>query len=367
MKLSNIDRQILIQFSFWNKFRAKEFLLMLRKYKDFNTILSLNNNQLEKISFKKEYYQNMVEFTNSKDYKNAHKILDNYQIKTITFFDKDYPELLKEISSPPLVLFYKGTLPLKNDFLVSVVGTRKVTSYGRIVTEKLVSELCDNKIYCVSGLALGVDSIVAKTATEDSYKTFAILGNGLDQIYPLINKNLGHQVIKNLGAIISEFPPGVPALKQNFPQRNRIIAGISKGTIVIEAAEQSGSLITASFANQENRSVFAIPGPIFSEQSKGTNNLIKLGAKPVTSVADILEEFDLEAIKNDEVLENEVEFDNLEQEQIYNLLNTSFPIHVNSIAKKIKLDIPNILSNLMSLELKSAIKNVGAGKYIKNK
>jgi len=203
--------------------------------------------------------------------------------------DEGYPKLLKEITNPPKKLYVKGTL-LKDELCLAIVGTRKPTSYGIEVCKYFTKELTNYGFTIVSGLALGIDSISHQIALENNSRTIAVLGSGLNKITPSTNNNLALKIINN-GAVISEYEPDQDATPYNFPQRNRIIAGLAIGTLVIEAGEKSGALITARLATENNREVFAVPGSIFSIYSKGTNKLICQGAKLVSSPLDILEEF----------------------------------------------------------------------------
>lgn len=357
-----MDDNILKKLAFWPKFRPQVFLKLIKKYKTLDKVLGKNIAELSKF-VPQIYIQEMLDFTRSREFKNAFNILNKYKIKAITYLNKTYPENLREISSFPLVLFYKGKLEIPQN-TIGIVGTRKMSVYGKQACEKIIPELVDAGFSTISGLALGIDSQVARSTLESGGKTFAVLGNGLPNIYPAYNQKIAIQIIKTGGAIISEFPPFYPSFKQNFPQRNRVISGLSSGLLVVEAAESSGSLITASFALEQNKQVYAIPGSIFSNQSKGTNKLIKLGAKPVLSSEDILEDFGIE--KGAQVLEKDLNFDNLEQETVYNLTDPEKAITINQLSLLLKKDISEVSAHITSLELKGLIKNIGMGKYIRN-
>jgi DNA processing protein len=207
-------------------------------------------------------------------------------IKVLTIKDKTYPKLLKEIYAPPALLYIQGKL---SEPCLGIVGSRELSPYGFKTAPKLSFELARKGLTIVSGLAKGIDTLAHQSALKARGKTIAVLGSGLDIIYPKDNQKLSKEIIQT-GAVISEFPLGTPPKRQNFPQRNRIVSGLSRGVLIIEAGERSGSLITARQALEQNRDVFAVPGPINSLTSAGTNGLIKLGAKPVTEVNDILEE-----------------------------------------------------------------------------
>lgn len=211
--------------------------------------------------------------------------------KIITLNDQGYPLLLRNIYDPPFVIFYRGNLPQDEDIAVAMVGSRKATAYGRLMAETLSKDLAEKGVWVVSGMARGIDTWSHKGCLKGGGRTVAVLGSGIDVVYPRENRGLYEEIIAS-GAVVSEFPPGSPPLPQHFPARNRIISGLSRGVIVVEAAEKSGSLITVDFALEQGRDVFAIPGPVTSPLSKGTHKLIRQGAKLVEKAEDILEEYE---------------------------------------------------------------------------
>lgn len=210
-------------------------------------------------------------------------------ISWMTIYDKNYPALLKEIYNPPVILYYRGEIKKEDQQAIAIVGTRKITDYGKTVTRQFSSDLVKVKLTIVSGLASGVDTQAHLAALDAQGRTIAVLGGGLNKIYPHENKGLAERIIKQ-GAVISEFLPNDDPKPGNFPARNRIISGLSLAVLVTEAAEKSGSLITAKLALEQGRDVFAVPGPITSELSKGPIDLIRFGAIPVTNTQEILEE-----------------------------------------------------------------------------
>ncbi|MGI9952002.1 DNA-processing protein DprA [Moorellaceae bacterium AZ2] len=216
--------------------------------------------------------------------------LGNLGVGVLLFSDPVYPQELKNIYNPPPVLYYLGSLDFLENLKVAVVGTRRATPYGLKVAQALARELAEEGVCVVSGLAVGIDAAAHRGALKGKGKTIAVLGCGVDIIYPRQNTLLFQQIARE-GLILSELPLGTPPERRHFPARNRIISGLSRGTVVVEAGERSGALITADFALEQGRDVFAVPGPITSLQSKGTLNLIKQGAKLVTGVQDILEEY----------------------------------------------------------------------------
>ena len=212
-------------------------------------------------------------------------------MKTLSIKNKNYPKLLKEISNPPVNIYVRGDEKILNKSGIAVVGTRNLSAYGEKSTKILVKELVERGFVIVSGLALGIDTIAHQTAIENGGLTIAVLGSSIDDksIYPKENIKLAEEIVKSGGAVISEYPSPFTAKKYTFPQRNRIVSGLSKATVVIEAPEKSGALITAKFALEQNREVFALPGEIFAENSIGTNNLIKQGAQLITSAKEVIE------------------------------------------------------------------------------
>jgi DNA processing protein len=220
--------------------------------------------------------------------------MEKEDIKVTTVYDASYPERLRFIDDNPYLLYYKGSLnEMETGRCLSVVGSRKATSYGKWVAESFVSELCSHGFRIVSGMAYGIDSIAHQTAIKRNQYTIAVLGSGIDVIYPKRNKEL-YRDISERGSVISEFAPGFSPLPFNFPYRNRIISGLSDGILVVEAGEKSGTLITATYGFEQNKEVFAIPGNIDNINARGTNRLIREGAKITICVDDILEEFNLD-------------------------------------------------------------------------
>jgi len=285
-------------------------------------------------------------------------------IGIITLTEPSYPNLLKEIYDPPPFLYYRGRFDDPDEFRLAVVGTRKTTPYGRQVTPEIVRDLAAQKLTIVSGMALGIDSHAHEAAIEAGGRTIAVLGSGIDRssIYPSTNRRLAERIIESGGAVISEFPLGAIGLKHHFPQRNRIISGLSLGTLVIEAGEVSGSLITAKHALEQNREVFAVPGSIHSPTAVGPNNLIKMGARAVTGANDVLESLDLTEVRH--FAENKTIIPESDEEgKILRLLSKE-PIHIDKIIKESKLDPQVVIGTLALMEMKGKTKNLGAMNYI---
>jgi len=284
------------------------------------------------------------------------------KIQTIKKSSRNYPEILKEISDAPKQLYVRGNLPKDHNLNFAIVGTRAASDYGRTLTFKIAKELAELGFNIVSGLALGIDTQAHLGALEGKGRTTAVMGSAIDDnsIYPSENLNLVKKIISSGGAVISEYEPGTKSEIWFFPERNRIISGLSRGVLVVEAPEKSGALITARIALEQNREVFAIPGSIFSKNSIGTNNLIKSGAKMVTTVDDILEELNLTELKTEKRIGKE---ENLtEEEKIILKIIEKEPIHTDKICKISKMAAGQVLSIVSVLEIKGIIKNIG-GKF----
>lgn len=288
-------------------------------------------------------------------------------VSVVTITDPAYPKLLKEIYNPPFVLYYKGNLAAANEQTIAVVGTRKFTHYGKNVTTQIVAELAKQNFCIVSGLAIGIDSLAHLAALKNGQHTIAVLASGLDDenIYPSINRSLLKDILKGGGLVVSEYPLGRPPLRHNFPARNRIISGLSLGTLIVEAGETSGSLITASFSLEQNREVFAIPGALDSPCSVGTNELIKRGAKMVTNVNDILEELNIKKINELEKREDAIP-DTPEEATLLKYLAAA-PLHINDLVAITELTITEVSATLMLLEMKGKARNLGNMVYCRNK
>ncbi len=278
----------------------------------------------------------------------------------ITFWDSDYPSLLRRISDPPLFLFVKGSIAVLKEPCVAIVGTRSPTSYGKAVVENLAAELARNGITIVSGLARGIDTSAHRAVLQAGGKTAAVLGSGVDYVYPEENRHLAEEITAG-GAVISEFPMGTKPEAPYFPRRNRIISGLSLGTLVIEAGAKSGALITADQALEQGREVFAVPGNINSPKSVGCNALIQQGAKLVLKVEDILEELHIESKKPAERPQEPLP--NLSEKELRIYLSLSHePLHIDKIAAASGLPVGEVLGILLSLELKNVVLQT-AGKH----
>lgn len=324
-----------------------------------------------KINFKEFYEADISEYLSLgfdiitsqmiKDSKNIGELcmiseyLIKEEIKFILYNDEDYPEELRLIHNPPVALFVKGVIPNLTS-TIAIIGSRKASSYGKNVAYEFAYELAKKQIVTVSGMARGIDTCAHRGTIDGDGETIAVLGSGFKNIYPPENITLSKE-IENKGCIISEFMPDMMPFPSNFPQRNRIISALSKYVLVIEAGEKSGALITVSFALEQGKDVFAVPGSIFSPMSKGTNNLIRDGAKLITSTKDIFEEFGKDYIVQKYSALNEI------QQHIINLLKGGGGT-LEYLLQNAKFNTSEMLSNLSILESQSILKKLYGNYYI---
>ncbi len=290
--------------------------------------------------------------------------LTKIRAKLITYWDYDYPELLKKIYFPPLILYVKGNFSERDKYTIAVVGTRQPTNYGKNQTEKIVRELSEKNITIVSGMARGIDTVAHRTALYSNGRTIAVIGSGLDVIYPPENNKLFHEIAER-GVVVSEYELRTKPDAQNFPRRNRIISGLSLGTLVIETRLNGGAMQTAAYAIDQNRDVFAIPGNINVKQAEGPNALIQKGeAKLVTNAEDILSELELklkpEVGKNIPKPSADL---NLFEEKLLQIIGTEAK-HIDEIASLSSMSTSDCLVNLLTLEFKGLIKQLPGKMFV---
>ncbi len=314
-----------------------------------------------------EIVSRLVNFSRDEFLKTERELLKKFQVIVLTLADDDYPKLLKEIPDAPVVLYARGDIDVLNSPCIAVVGPRLASLYGLSVAEKFSSQLAESGITIVSGLAKGVDTSAHRGALKAKGKTIAVLGCGLAEMYPAENEKLSREIVRN-GAVVSEFPMTMPPIKYNFPQRNRIISGLSLGVIIAEASHKSGALITSRFALEQGREVFAVPGKVDNPNAAGVNNLIKQGAKLIMSVEDVLEElivqlkpYTLNPVPAETQTPAAVK--NLtEEEREVSLCLGKQPSHIDQIAHHCGRSMDWLGSKLLSLELKGIVKQL-PGKF----
>lgn len=354
----------LISISHFKKIGPIRLATLRKTYSNWEEIYKANYRDLIKAGLSENLAYELDDYRQKFNIDNELKKYEQENIKFCTIDDCNYPKLLKEIHDPPPILYCKGNIDCLNNHSLAVVGSRKFTGYGRQICEDIVFNLAKNKLVIVSGLALGIDALAHFSALNAKGITVGVLGSGVNEssIYPVTNRKLANKIINNKGAIVSEFPFGTIAFRQNFPQRNRVIAGLTKGTLVVEADIKSGSLITANFANDSGRDIFAVPGNIFASTARGTNKLINDGAKLVTCAEDILNELDIPDIKLNIENVKIIPENNNEKDILTSITKT--PIHINEIIQRSKLDTCTINSTLIIMEMKGMIKNTGNMNYI---
>ncbi len=283
-------------------------------------------------------------------------------VTALTWDDPDYPDSLRTIDRSPPVLFVRGTIEARDDFAVGVVGTRRASGYGREVAHALGTELARNGVTVVSGLALGVDAVAHRAALDAGGRTLAVLGSGVDQLYPLQNRQIGEE-IPNRGALISDYPMGAKPEARNFPPRNRIISGLSRAVVIVEAGERSGALITAEFAAEQGRDVWAVPGSILASNSTGTNRLIREGASPLTSIDDLLQALDIARVGAQRSARASIPVDAAESALLNHLAFE--PRHVDDIVRLSGMNSSSVGALLAILELKGAVRQPAPLTYVK--
>ena len=338
--------------------------LIAKRFESFQKAFEATENQLLAAGIDAEIAKNFLALRNKINLSDEAAKLEKEKIKILSFGDPSYPKLLLEIPKFPPILYYKGSMDSADELCVAVVGTRQITNYGRMVIPQLVEPLVDAGAVIVSGMAFGVDSAAHDVAIKKGRRTIAVLGGGLDEksLYPKHHALLAQEILDAGGALISEYPIGTPNFKQNFVARNRIISGLSIGTLIIECDLESGTLITAKHALDQNRQVYAVPGPIYSPQSQGPNNLLKMGAKPITTANDILEDLNLETLPQQQKAQNTFG-DTKEESAVLKLLSFE-PVIINELIKNSGLPASAITSALTFLEMKGRVKNLGGQQYV---
>jgi len=355
---------------YWNalalflKFEAKKLKKISDYFPTMKNAFGASISDFIKAGIEQEIAQEFIDWRKNIEPEKEWKKLEKEKIKIITIRDENYPKLLKEIYDLPAILYLKGELKKEENYPLAVVGTRKMSFYGREVTEKIVRDLARYNLTIISGLALGIDGLAHKITLQEKGRTIAVLGGGLDEktLYPSIHKDLVKKIVDMGGAVISEYPVGVWPTKYSFPARNRIIAGLCLGTLVTEAPIGSGALITAKFALEQNREVFAVPGNIYNKNSEGCNWLIKQGAKVVTKTDDVLEVLNLELLLKKE---KKIIAETKEEEILLKYFSRE-PIHIDELIQRSGLPSSQVSATLSIMEIKEKVKNLGQGNYILN-
>jgi DNA processing protein len=354
-------RQYWVAFSLVKGIGAVRFQAILNFFGDPQIAWGAPSEALREAGLSDKVIENLQELRSSIDLDQIWEQLLAQGITVLIQTDEDYPRRLLEIEQPPPVVYLKGEIETGDEWAVAVVGTRRVTAYGRQVAEEIAGTLARNGITVISGLARGVDSIAHQAALNAGGRTIAVLGSGVDRIYPPENRRLAEQIIEH-GSIVSDYAPGTPPDASNFPPRNRLISGLSLAVVVVEAGHKSGALITASFAADQGREVFAVPGNITSPGSKGTNRLIRDGAVPLLSPEQVLETLELTMVAEQRTARVVLPADAVEA-QLFETLGHE-PLHIDEIRTRTEIPIEKVTATLALMELKGMVRQVGGMQYI---
>jgi DNA processing protein len=356
-----IDRRYWIGFNLIKGIGAVRMQALIKHFGDLEVAWRAAPIDLARAGLGLKVIERIVQARQNVDLEKLWAKIESQGIKILTWEDETYPQRLKEIDQPPPVLYIRGDYLPDDLFAVAIVGTRRVTAYGRQITEELARYLGSNGITVVSGLARGVDAIAHQSALKAGGRTIGILGSGVDKIYPPEHRGLAEKMMES-GAIVSDYAPGTPPDASNFPPRNRIISGLSLAIVVIEAGETSGALITAEFAAEQGREVFAVPGSILAPQSKGTNKLIQNGALPLLSVNDLMQALNLTRMGEHKAARKIIPADETEA-RLMTVLSEE-PLHVDEIRNQTELPIEKVSATLALMELKGMVRQVGGMNYV---
>jgi len=330
---------------------------------DIEAAWEADSELLDKLGFDRRAKENLIHARSTLDLDRELEKVRLKHINILTWNSPDYPSYLREVDGPPPLLYIVGSLEDIDRWAVAVVGTRRVTSYGRQMTQEIVAGLVRNGVTIISGLARGVDAIAHKTALEHGGRTIAVLGSGPDNVYPPEHRDLARQIVRGHGAVISEYPLGTEPEARNFPPRNRIISGLSLGVVVVEAGERSGATITAKRALEQGREVFAVPGNVNKAASRGTNRLIQRGeAKLITNANDVLEELNLHMVFEHTAVQKALP-ETKEEAALFEYLSGE-PIHIDTLSRATGLSSQAVSSTLTLLELKGIVRQVGGMNYV---
>lgn len=336
---------------------------LLDAFEDIRGAWQASQSELERTGLDRRAIRTFLETRDEVDLDTYLKQVKNAGVSVLTWESDAYPRYLREAPAPPPVLYVAGEILEQDQWAVAVVGTRRLSAYGRQMTREVVTGLVRNNVTIVSGLARGIDGIAHKTAVEVGGRTIAVLGSGIDCLYPPEHRGLARRIIKERrGAIVSDYSLGTQPEAKNFPPRNRIISGLSLGVVVVEAGKKSGALITANFALEQDRDVFAVPGNVNSRASEGTNQLIQQGAKLVMTAEDVLEELNLTMAPQQMVVQMAMP----ESEQEATLLRqlSREPSHVDELCRASGMSSADVSSTLAIMELKGMVQQVGGMRYV---
>lgn len=340
---------------------AARMRALLDVFGDVETAWQASASDLRNAGLSQRIIDNLIQVRADVDLIKTWERLDRLGISVLTWEDSQYPRKLSEIEQPPPILYLRGKLMDEDDWAVAIVGTRTPTAYGRQVAGEIAGTLAQSGVTVVSGLARGIDAVAHNACLEAGGRTLAILGSGVDQIYPPEHRQLAQKIIAQ-GALVSDYAPGTPPDAANFPPRNRIISGLVRAVIVVEAGEKSGALITAAFAADQGREVFAVPGSIYAPLSKGTNRLIQEGARPLLDSQELLSIMKLGPVEEFQTARTALPADTTEKYLLELLGNEA--LHVDEISRRSNLPIEKISATLVMMELKGMVRQMGGMQYM---
>ena len=318
--------------------------------------------QLQRAHLDRRSLESLLQARREIDPEREWATLQQSGVQMLTWDDADYPANLRQVDAPPPVLYLRGQVDAVDTLAVAIVGTRRASAYGREVAHRLGQELAHNGITIVSGLALGVDTVAHQAALDAGGRTLAVLGSGVDQIHPAGNRKLG-EALCHQGALISEYPLGTRPEAKNFPPRNRIISGLSRAVIIVEAGEKSGALITAHFAAEQGREVFAVPGSILHPGSVGCNELIRQGATPLLSVNDVLEHLNFAQLSEQQQVRKTIPADPQESQLLSHLAGE--PRSIDELVRQARMPSAQVSSLLTMMELKGLVRQSTPQHYVR--
>lgn len=356
------DRQFWLGFSLVPEIGPKRLALLLNAFGSLEQAWGASESALHRAGLDPQPTANLLRTRAKIDLQAELDKIARAGAQLVTLVDECYPPLLKQIPDAPVILYVRGSLLTEDQRALAIVGTRKATTYGKDVAGLLAGQLAERGITVISGLAHGIDAAAHRAALEAGGRTIAVMGCGIDQVYPRDHGELARRISEQ-GAVISEFPLGARPEAHHFPRRNRVISGMSLGVLVVEAPEQSGAMITTSYAAEHGREVFAVPGSIFSAVSSGTNRLIQDGAKLVLTVEDILSELNLaHEVAQTRVTAERIAPANPIEASIIDCLSAE-PLHIDDLVRQTGLPIATVSSTLTVLELKGLARMVGHMQY----
>jgi DNA processing protein len=355
------DKRYWVGFTLIKGIGAVRMQALIQHFGDLETAWRAAPSDLAKAGLGAKVIERVIQARENVDLEKITDQIARQGIQIMTWEDETYPARLREIDQPPPVLYVRGQYLPDDVFAVALVGTRRITPYGRQITEEISAFLAANGMTVVSGLARGVDAAAHTAALKAGGRTIGILGSGVDRIYPPEHRALAEQMTER-GAIISDYAPGTPPDASNFPPRNRIISGLSLAVVVIEAGETSGALITAEFAAEQGREVFAVPGSILAPQSKGANKLIQQGALPLLHASDLMQALNLTRMGEHKAARKALPTDEVEA-KLFALLGEQ-PVHVDEIGIQTGLPIEKVSATLTLMELKGMVRQVGGMHYV---